>query len=88
MLRKPDLMNETFYLRQNYCNLRTFNAFARNNSRSKFLSDQTVYQVNELWQTLPPEITNCSSLQLLRVKSKLGAVRDVSVKFTHDFSPK
>ena len=34
----PDLMNEVFYLRQNYCNLHTFNIFATDNPRNKYLN--------------------------------------------------
>ena len=31
----PDLMNEVFYLHQNYCNLRNFDVFATDNPRKK-----------------------------------------------------
>ena len=40
----PDLMNEVFYLRPNHYNLRSFNVFAPDNPRSKYLLNSSVYR--------------------------------------------
>ena len=65
-----DLMNEVFYLRQNYYNWRNFNIFATDNPRNKYLLNYSVYRANQLWQTLPSEIKDCASLQLFKDKIK------------------
>ena len=61
----PDLMNEVFYLRQNHYNLRSFNVFATDNPRNKYLLNSSIYRANQLRQTLPSEIKDCASQQLL-----------------------
>ena len=61
----PDLMNEVFYLRQNHYNLRNFNVFATDNPRNKYLLNSSIYRANQLRQTLPSEIKDCASQQLL-----------------------
>ena len=63
-------MNEVFYLRQNHYNLRSFNVFATDNPRNKYLLNSSVYQANQLWQRLPSEIKGCASLQLFKDKMK------------------
>ena len=45
----PNLMNEVFYLR-------SFNVFAIDNPRNKYLSNSSIYRANQLWQTPPSEI--------------------------------
>ena len=76
-----DLMNEVFYSRQNHYNLRNFNVFATYNPRNKYLSNSSIYRMNQLWQTVPSEIKGYASLQLFKDKNqKLGAVRDVNVR--------
>ena len=75
----PDLMNEVFYLRQNHYNLRSFNVFATDNLRNKYLLNSSVYRANQLWQTLPSEIKGCAS--------KLGAMIDVNVRFAQVILP-
>ena len=66
----PDLMNEVFYLRQNYYNLRSFNVFATDNPHNKYLLNSSVYRANQFWQTLPSEIRGCASLQLFKDEIK------------------
>ena len=63
-------MNEVFYLRQNHYNLRNLNAFATDNPLNKFMLNSTVHRANQLWQTLPSEVKDCSSLQLFEKKIK------------------
>ena len=63
-----DLMNEVFYLRLNHYNLHSFNIFATDNPRNKYLLDSSVYRANQLWQTLPSEIKGIASLQLFKDK--------------------
>ena len=57
------LMNEVFYLPSNHYNLRSLNVVATDIPRNKFLLNFTVYRANQLWQTLPFEIKDCSSQQ-------------------------
>ena len=66
----PNLMNEVFYLRQNYYNLSNLNVSATDNPRNKYLLDSSVYRANQLWQTLTSEIKGCASLQLFKDKIK------------------
>ena len=66
----PNLMNEVFYLRQNYYNLSNLNVSATDNPRNKYLLDSSVYRANQLWQTLTSEIRGCASLQLFKDKIK------------------
>ena len=63
-------MNEVFYLRQSYYNLRNFNVFATDIPRKKYLLNSSVYRANQLWQALPSEIKDCASLQLFKDKMK------------------
>ena len=63
-------MNEVFYLRQNHYNLRNLNVFATDNPLNKFMLNSTVHRANQLWQTLPSEVKDCSSLQLFEKKIK------------------
>ena len=63
-------MNEVFYLRQTYYNLRNFNVFVTDNPCNKYLLNSSIYRANELWQTLPSKIKNCASLQLCKDKIK------------------
>ena len=58
-------MNEVFFLRQNHYNLRSFNVFATDNTRNKYLLNSSVYRANQLRQTLPSKIKDCASQQLL-----------------------
>ena len=46
-----------------------------------------VYLTNQICQILPSKIIDSTSLQLLRIKSKLDAFVGVSVKFTQSISP-
>ena len=66
----PNLMNEVFYLRQNYYNVSILNVSATDNPRNKYLLDSSVYRANQLWQTLTSEIKGCASLQLFKDKIK------------------
>ena len=66
----PNLMNEVFYLRQNYYNLSNLNVSATDNPRNKYLLDSSVYRANQLWQTLTSEIKGCAPLQLFKDKIK------------------
>ena len=66
----PNLMNEVFYLRQNYHNLSNLNVSATDNPRNKYLLDSSVYRANQLWQTLTSEIKGCASLHLFKDKIK------------------
>ena len=66
----PNLMNEVFYLRQNYYNLSNLNVSATDNPRNKYLLDSSVYRANQLWQKLTSEIKGCASLQLFKDKIK------------------
>ena len=66
----PELMSEVFYLRQNHCSLRSLNVLATDNPRKEFMLNSTSYLANQIWQTLPPEVKGCSSLQLFRNKIK------------------
>ena len=73
----PELMNEVFYLRQNHYNLRNINVFAMDNH--KFMLKSTVYREKKLLQTLPSGVKDCPS--------KLGAVKDASVKYAQGTWP-
>lgn len=46
-----------------------------------------VYLANQICQILPSKIIDSTSLQLLRIKSKLDAFVAVSVNFTQSISP-
>lgn len=39
------------------------------------------FRANQLWQTLPFQVKDCPSLQLLRTESTFGARIDINVKF-------
>ena len=67
----PDSMNEIFYLPPNhYKLLSNFNVFAADNPRNKYLLNSSVYQANQLWQTLPSETKGYASMQLFKDKMK------------------
>ena len=66
----PDLMNEVFYLHQNRYNLRNFNVVVTDNLRNKYLLNSSAYRANQIWQTLPSEIKDCSALRLFTDKIK------------------
>ena len=74
-------MSEVFYLPQNQYNLRNFNVFAIDNPRNKYLLNSSIYPANQLWQTLPFKLRAVYHCSSLKIKSKLGAVIDVSVRF-------
>ena len=64
-------MNEIFYLPPNhYKLLSNFNVFAADNPRNKYLLNSSVYQANQLWQTLPSETKGYASMQLFKDKMK------------------
>ena len=63
-------MSEVFYLRQNHCSLHSLNVLATDNPSKEFMLNSTGYRANEIWQTQPPEVKGCSSLQLFRNKIK------------------
>ena len=63
-------MNEIFYFHQNKHNLRNFNVFAIDNPGNKCLLNVSVYRANQLWQTQPSEIIDCTSLQIFKEKIK------------------
>ena len=63
-------MNEVFYLRQNHYNLRSFDVFATDNPRNKYLLNSPIYRANQLGQTLPSKIMGYASLQPFKDKIK------------------
>ena len=67
----PDLMSDTFKLRENTYNLRNFHKFESQNPRTKkFGLDSIVYRASQLWKNVPAEIRNSTSLPMLRKKIK------------------
>ena len=76
----PKLMNEVFYLRQNQYNLHNLNVFAMDNPRDKLMSNSTVYQANQLWQSLFSEVKSFLHYTFIRTKSKFDAVIDTTLK--------
>ena len=71
-------MNEVFFLRQNHYNLRNFDVFAADNPRNKYL-------LNCLRSKhYPPKLRAVHHCSSLKIKSKLGAVIDVNVRYAQD----
>ena len=82
-----DLMNEVFYLWQNHYNLLSFNIFATGNPRNKYLLNSSVYQLTNSGKHYPPKLRTLHHCSSLKIKSKLGAVIDVNVRFAQDTLP-
>ena len=72
----PDIMNYIFKLRENLCHLRNYHIFQTENSRSlKYGLDAIPYRASELWQQVPIDIREASSLTLSKMTFRLGNVK-------------
>ena len=60
----------TDIMRQNTCNFRNFHAFATDMPRNNFMLHSDVYRANQLWETLPFDLKNSYSLELLEKRLK------------------
>ena len=61
-----DIMNHVFHLRQNTYNLRNFHAFTTDVPRNNCMLNLVVYRANQLWETLPFDLTNSGLLELFK----------------------
>ena len=61
-----NVMNDIFHLRQNNYNLQNFHAFATDVLRNNCMLDSVLYMANKLWETLPFNLKNSCSLELLK----------------------
>ena len=63
----PDIMNDIFKLRENTYNLRNFHIFQTENPCSlKYGVDAILYQSAQLWQQVPIDIRETTSLALFK----------------------
>ena len=75
----PDIMSEIFKLRQNTYNLRNFHIFESQNPRTKtFGLDSIAYRASQLWENVPEEIRNSTSLPMFKKKIKKTTQWDLS----------
>ena len=80
-------MNEVFHLRPINYNLRNFNAFATDNPRNKYLLILQFTERTNSGKHEPPKLTAVHHCNSLKVKSNLGAVINVNVRFAQDILP-
>ena len=67
----PDIMSDTFKIRENTYNLRNFYIFQSENPRAKkFGLDSIAYRASQLWENVPEEIRNSTSLPMFKKKIK------------------
>ena len=67
----PDIMSDIFKLRENTYNLRNFHIFESQNPRTKtFGLDSVAYRASQLWNIVPEEIRNSTSLTMFKKKIK------------------
>ena len=63
----PDIMSDTFKIRENTYNLRNFYIFESENHRAKkFGLDSIAYRASQLWENVPQEIRNSTSLPMFK----------------------
>ena len=67
----PDIMSGIFKLRENTYNLRNFHIFESQNLRTKkFDLDSIAYRASQLWNNVPEEFRNSTSLPVFKEKIK------------------
>ena len=67
----PDIMSDIFKLKENTYNLRNFHIFECQNPRTKtFGLDSVAYRASQLWNIVPEEIRNSTSLPMFKKKIK------------------
>ena len=67
----PDLMNDVFIVRENTYNIRNFNMFKSENPRSNKYGLETIaYRSGQLWNAVPDQIRQSSSLTIFKNKIK------------------
>ena len=67
-------MNEVFYLRQTYYNLRNFNVFVTDNPRNKYLLILLFTVRTNSGKHYPPKLRIVHHCSSVKIKSKLAAV--------------
>ena len=66
-----DIMSDTFKIRENTYNLRNFYIFESENPRAKMFGlDSIAYRASQLWENVPEEIRNSTSLTMFKRKIK------------------
>ena len=67
----PDIMNDIFKLRESMYNLRNFQIFQTENPRSlKYELDSIPYCASQLWQQVPVDILEATSIALSKNRIK------------------
>ena len=80
-------MNEVFHLHQRHYNLRNFNVFATDNLRNKHLLNSSFTERTNSGRHYPPRLKTVHHCNSLKIKSKLGGVIDINVRFAQDILP-
>ena len=88
-VHSPDIMSDIFKLKENMYNLPNFPTFHTENVHSlKYGLDAVPYRASQLWQQVPNDIREATSLAFFKIALNLGNVKifhvdlsNVSFKF-------